>query len=372
MSDLVQLVLLAAGSAALVELAGATALHLLVGRSLRLQAAVVALTGVAAVAGGAWAAATAMFVSLHDLNVLGAVLLSAGLVGTGAAVLLGRRVGRDCRALVEVARRVGSGEPAVRAGRSATRELDALARELERMSSQLDEARVREAGLEASRRELVAWVSHDLRTPLAAVRAMAEALEDGVVGDPVTVARYHRQLGLEAERLAGLVDDLFELSRTQAGLVDLRPERVSLADLVSDALAGAAPLAEAKGVHLEGHLDGTVPELTLSTREVARALRNVLDNAIRHTPSERTVTVTVGAEDGKAYVALADCCGGIPEGDLARVFDVAFRGEQARTPGGGGGFGLAIAQGLVEAHGGEITVGNEEGGCRFVVRLPLP
>ncbi|MGH9005781.1 MAG: sensor histidine kinase, partial [Acidimicrobiia bacterium] len=235
----------------------------------------------------------------------------------------------------------------------------------------LDQARTRERTLEASRRELVAWVSHDLRSPLAAIRAMAEALEDGVVSDPDTVANYHHRLSGEVDRLAGLVDDLFELSRTQAGVLRLQVEMVSLSDIVSDALSGAVPVAEAKGVRLEGHLRGACPELELSTPEVARALRNLLENAIRHTPADGTVSVEAGVEGDAAYVSVVDACGGIPETDLERVFDVAFRGEAARTPGRGAGLGLAIARGMVEAHGGEIDVRNEPEGCRFTVRLPL-
>jgi signal transduction histidine kinase len=370
-SDRAELALIAGTAAAIVGLAGATALRALRHRTLAAQAAAVALTGVVAVAGGAWAAANAMFVSAHDLEALGVVLAAAGLVAIAVALVLGRRVGRDSRALVDVARRIGRGEAGVGAGRPGTAELDTLARELERMSAQLDQARARERALEASRRELVAWVSHDLRTPLAAVRAMAEALEDGVVSDSATVARYHRQLGLEVDRLAVLVDDLFELSRTQAGVLELHLEPVALGDLISDALAGAAPVAQAKGVHLEGRLDGPTPELALSTPEVARALRNLLENAIRHTPADGTVRVEAGVDDGHAYVAVADACGGIPEPDLERVFDVAFRGEMARTPGAGAGLGLAIARGMVEAHGGELTVGNDGPGCRFIVRLPM-
>ena len=370
-NDRAQLALVAGGAAGAVGLAGAGALSAFARRPLSLQASAVALTAVAAVAVGAWAAANAMFVSTHDLDALGVVLAAAGLVGVGAAVLLGRRVGRASRSLVEVARRIGEGEVGVEAGNPATTELAALARELERMSAALETARAREHALEASRRELVAWVSHDLRTPLAAIRAMAEALEDGVVSDPATVARYHRQVSLEVDRLAALVDDLFELSRTQAGVMELHREPVALADLISDALAGAAPVAQAKGVRLEGRLDGPTPELALSTPEVARALRNLLENAIRHTPADGTVSVEAGVDGGVAYVAVADACGGIPDPDLERVFDVAFRGEAARTPGGGTGLGLAIARGMVEAHGGELVVANHGPGCRFVVRFPL-
>ena len=356
--------------------AGLVALHLLRNRRLGVQAASVALTGVVAVASGAWAVSHAMFQSHHDFQVLWVVLAAAALVGGGTAVLLGRRVEAASQSLVEKTRRIGAADGTGSDRREqpvATLELARLGRELDEMSVALDAARARERALEGSRRELVAWVSHDLRSPLAAIRAMAEALEDGVVSDPATVARYHHQLVVEVDRLAGLVDDLFELSRTQAGVLALEMEKVSLSDLVSDALAGAVPVARAKGVRLEGRMEGTAPVLELSAAEVARALRNLLENAIRHTPTDGTVMVEAGVAGPDAYVSVLDTCGGIPEVDLDRVFDIAFRGEAARTPGhgGGAGLGLAIARGMVEAHGGEISVGNEDGGCRFTVRLPL-
>ncbi len=202
---------------------------------------------------------------------------------------------------------------------------------------------------------------------------MAEALEDGVVSDPETVARYYRIVATESERLAGLVDDLFELSRIQAGALRLDVAPVSLGDLVSDALSAASLIAEVKGVRLEGRLKGSAPEVPASTPELSRALRNLLENAIRHTPSEGSVLVEAGVDGDRAYVSVADGCGGIPEADLDRVFDLAFRGEAARTPepDGGAGLGLAIARGIAEAHRGAITVRNENGGCLFTLRLPL-
>jgi signal transduction histidine kinase len=252
-------------------------------------------------------------------------------------------------------------------------ELATLAAELQAMSKRLDEARARERSLDASRRELVAWVSHDLRTPLAGLRAVAEALEDGLALDEVTRTRYHRALRIETERLAHLVDELFELSVIQAGALRLQVERTSLGDLVSDEIAAAALAARTKRVRVEGRVNGPAPEIELSPPEVGRVLRNLLENAIRHTPSDGSVWVETGVEDGGAFVSVSDECGGIPEPDLRRVFDPSFRGEAARTPrpDGGAGLGLAIARGIIEAHRGEISVHNEGAGCRFTVRLPL-
>jgi signal transduction histidine kinase len=219
----------------------------------------------------------------------------------------------------------------------------------------------------------VAWVSHDLRTPLAGIRAMFEALEDGVVADPETVSRYHRTMRVEADRLAGLVEDLFELSRINAGAPRADPQPVPLSDLVSDAIAGAAAAAAKKGVVLDGAEADPALAAELSSPDLARVVRNLLDNAIRHTPAGGEVVVEATVEGGDTVVSVRDSCGGIADHDLDRVFDLAYRGDRARTPGddGGAGLGLAIARGLVEAHAGRIEVRNEAPGCRFTVRVPL-
>lgn len=305
-------------------------------RSIAANVSAVVLTAVAAITAGVVASASAMFISSHDLRVLLFVLAVAGLASLANALWLGRRLAAE--------------------------------------SVWAAQARERERSLEASRRELVAWVSHDLRTPLAGLRAMAEALADGVVTDPSTVDSYHDRLRMETDRMSALVDDLFELSRINAGALRLTLESVDLADVVSDAVASAAPVAAANGVRLVAQ-PGTYPAVRASETELGRVLRNLLSNAIRHTPADGEVTVTGGAEEGAAWLSVADACGGIPEGDLPRVFDVAFRGTRSRTPPpgpapAGAGLGLAIARGLVEAHHGEIAVSNTPSGCRFVIRLP--
>jgi signal transduction histidine kinase len=370
-ADAVSMVAWAAGAAGVAGLVGAGALWAMKRSSIGVQVAIVALTSVAAVAAGAFVSANKMFFSLHDLRSLLVVLVAAGTVGLIAATILAARVARASASLGEATERIGAGEVFRPTSSPSATEFEDLAKHLESMSAKLEEARRRERALDTSRRELIAWVSHDLRTPLAGIRAMAEALEDGVVVDPETTARYHHAMRVETDRLAGLVDDLFELSRINAGTLRLQMERASLGDLVSDALAAAAASADARGVKLEGRLTSDAPELDLSVPEMARVFRNLLENAIRHTPSDGTVTVEAGIEGENAYVAVADSCGGIPQSDIDRVFDVAFRGQSARTPDGGTGLGLAIASGIVKAHHGEIDVRNQGAGCRFVVRLPL-
>jgi signal transduction histidine kinase len=369
-SHALELVIVAGATATAAVCLGAIALRALRGRSVAAQAVVVALSAIGAVAVGVRVAAHRMLVSSDDVAVLDVALAAAGAVAIAGALLLGRRVGRAEQTLVAAARQVGTTGPVGTTGVDAPRELTRLARELDETWTRLNDARERERALETSRRELVAWVSHDLRTPLAGIRAIAEALEDGVVSDAETTRRYHRTLREEADHLTALVDDLFELSRTQAGVIQLELERISLGDLVSDALAGATPVAAAKGVHLVGQLDGTAPELSASAPELLRVLRNILENAIRHTPADGTVVVEAGTARDEAFVSVLDSGGGIPSDDLPRVFDVAFRGDPARSS-GGAGLGLAIARSLVEAHNGAITVANENGGARFTIVLPL-
>ncbi|SEP29966.1 sensor histidine kinase [Amycolatopsis saalfeldensis] len=250
-----------------------------------------------------------------------------------------------------------------------------LGRAIARRSVWEREARERERAAEQSRRELVAWISHDLRSPLAGIQAMAEALADGVVCERSEVADYAQRISGESTRLSGMVGDLFELSRITAGALRLTMSAVPLRDVVSDAVAAQSPVAERKRVRVLENGEAW-PVVSGSDPELARIVRNLVSNAIRHTPPDGTVAVQIDIDGDQALLAVDDSCGGIPDDEIGRVFDVAFRGTQARTPErsgttSGGGLGLAIAKGLVEAHRGHIGVHNHGPGCRFEVRLPL-
>ncbi len=167
-----------------------------------------------------------------------------------------------------------------------------------------------------------------------------------------------------------MVDDLFELSRIQAGALRVTSEAVEVRELVDDVVAGSLPMAEAGGVRLG--VDAEPAQVRGDAAELARVLANLVVNAIRHTPSDGTVQVTGGSDGTEVVLAVSDGCGGLAEHDLERVFDAGWRGTPARTPGpdGGAGLGLAIARGIVEAHAGRIAVTNTPAGCRFEVRLP--
>jgi signal transduction histidine kinase len=313
-----------------------------------------------------------MMGSTSDRDVMIDLMSIAGLAGFAVAMFVGRRLITASHALSAAVQGVSETGVYVAPQMTLPAELNDLSHELAVTHERLMEARSRERALETSRRELVAWVSHDLRTPLAGLRAMAEALEDQVVVDPRTVSQYHTQIRREVDRLTAMIDDLFELSRIHAGALRLSRRMVGLEDLVAEVVASAEPVARAKGIRLSGAAVRGMP-VFVDSAEMGRALRNLVTNAIRHTPSDGGIEVLAEVQSGMACVSVSDACGGIPPGDLPRVFDVAFRGESARTPGPqeGAGLGLSIARGIVEAHSGQIAVRNAGPGCQFLVRLPL-
>lgn len=367
MRDTFLIALYAFAGAAGTGLLGAAALRLLRRRSLTASLTVVAAVGVVAMLAGTLAVAWAMFLSPHDLSVVTTVVAMAAVVSLATALVLGRWVVARSRELVLAARSFGEDGDFAAPPVPATAELAEVSRELAATSAKLAESRERERALETSRRELVAWISHDLRTPLAGLRAMSEALEDGVATDP---DRYHKQIRTEVERLNDMVGDLFELSRIHAGTLALSPSRMSVYDLVGDALAGVDPLAREYGVRLVGDRVEQVP-VEVDGKEMSRVLGNLLVNAIRRTPPDGTVAVAAErSAEGAVVLSVTDGCGGIPEEDLPRVFDTGWRGTHARTPPAGAGLGLAIVRGIVEAHRGRATVHNIPGGCRFEVTLP--
>lgn len=331
---IVSIAVVVAASAGFAGMAAWVVLRALSRGSLRHAVLVPPVAVVLAMVLGIAVAVRLMVVSAHDAAVTIATSVAAGLAAAAVGTWLASRVSE-----LEASAARASAEQAVR-----------------------EQA-------ELARRELVAGLSHDLRTPLAGLRAMAEALEDGVAEEP---ERYLKQIRGEVERLTEMVDDLFEVSRLHAGGLTLAPERLALSDVVGEAVAIAEPLARDAGVGLEAHLGADVP-VEVDARAMTRVVGNLLVNAIRHTPMDGVVRVSAGMDtDGWGLVRVLDQCGGIAEGHLDRVFDLGWQAAPARTPGAGSGagLGLAIVRGLVAAHGGEASVRNVDHGCRFQLRLP--
>ena len=371
--DVGVLVAVSAGSSVVVTAAGLGLLRAARRRPLRDAALIVALTPVVTVVVAATAATMWMFLSKKQFGVLIATVVFAGIGGIVTSMVLARTLMRGSDALRAAANALARGEPYVGPTGTPSAELEALAAELEAAHAALDESRRHDRAIEESRRELIAWVSHDLRTPLAGIRAMAEALEDNVVFTDEDRALYHRRIRLEVDRLARMVDDLFELSRIHAGALQLSLRRMGLTDVVREAVATAAPVASAKGIRLaESGLETDGSLVDVDPYALTRVVGNLLGNAIRHTPHDGSVDIRMEHGEEFVYVSISDECGGIAEADIERVFEVAFRGTPARTPSpdGGAGFGLAIARGIVHAHNGRIGAENVGPGCRFTIALP--
>ncbi len=382
MGDMLTIVLVTVAVCVGTALLGAVALRLVQMRSLTWSIVVAALIPLVAVTASVVLNVQLMFISAHDSTAVSVALACATVIGVLLSFVLGRRVATGSRRLTSALRDLGSvsrhGDPPRPVAEIPTSgqpgEIVALAEELAATRERLANAQQRARALEDSRRELVAFLSHDLRTPLAGLRALAEGLEDGVIEDRTAALHQMRQT---VDRMSGLVGDLFELSRLHAPTASTTPQRsmVSLVELAHDVTGELAAHSRRREVQLR--LDVPAGDDRLAVRgnadELARALTNLVGNAIRHTPSGGTVVVTTRrAADGRIEVGVTDGCGGIPAPDLERVFDVGWRATPERgTPDdAGAGLGLAIAKGVIEAHAGSIGVENVDGGCRFGVRLP--
>jgi signal transduction histidine kinase len=218
---------------------------------------------------------------------------------------------------------------------------------------------------------LIAWVSHDLQTPLASIRAILEALYDGVVAEPETVKRYLNTAQRDVRSLSALIDDLFQMAQLDAGGIPLEKAESSLADLISDTLESFSELASRQGVTLEGSAQPDVDPVLMDTQRIGRVLNNLVGNALRHTPAGGKVEVRARRTGPGVEVTVRDSGEGIRPEDLPRIFESFFRGEKSRSRAtGGSGLGLAIARGIVQAHGGDIAVTSQPGDTRFTFTFP--
>jgi signal transduction histidine kinase len=347
----------------------AVAGRLLARTSLAQRFVAIGALGAAIALANLWVLSRQMFVSEHDATLLAALMLYSLGAGIGAAVVTARTAARAIGRLGATARALGDGDLGIRAGDlGAGPELDGLARTLDEMAARLQVAQQRERDAEATRRDLISAVSHDLRTPLASLRAMVEAIDDGVVDDPATVRRYTGEMRRSVSQLVAMVDDLFELVQLDAGAIEAESERARLGEVVRSAVAAVRMQAEEKGLALVTDLNGT--EDAPCSPRLVRVLQNLLVNAVRHTPADGTVRVEAHRSASALELAVADTGEGIAAEHLDRVFEPFFRADPSRH-GAGAGLGLALAKRIVEALGGGISAETgPSGGARFAVRLP--
>jgi two-component system sensor histidine kinase SaeS len=317
--------------------------------------------------------ASAMMISTHDLSLLGLLLgYSVAIAGIYSA-LVSASIGDSLKELVAAARRMAAGDLSTRVPRSHEREMAELADAFNLMASRLEAAFARQRELEEARQGLIASVSHDLRTPLASLRVMVEAIADGVADDPATVRRYIAAMERETVSLGKLIDDLFEIARLDAGQVTLKLEPSPIATLVLETLESMDAQAVRQGIVLRSDVDRAVPPVMIDPDRIQRVLYNLIQNAIRHTPADGSVVVQVLDRGPEVQVSVSDTGEGIADSDLPHVFERFYRGDKARSrdDGVGAGLGLTIARRLVETHGGRIWVAQPpEGGSVFSFTLP--
>lgn len=379
MNDLATILGLTLGACLLVGLIGAWLLHLLRRRSLRYQLTIATLVPVVAVAATVVINVQFMFLSPHDSAVILVALLTSLAVAVLAAWLVLRRiieastqVGAGLHQLVQDSEPSSAGSHASdeSVARELPQELASVVADLAEARQTLAESRARERAAEQARRELVSFMSHDLRTPLAGLRALSEGLEDGVIAD---VPRALSHLRGTVSRMTGLVDDLFALSRVQGEPAIKEQRLMSLTEVITDVATESAATAAARDVRIDLEVPADDRLAVLGAPDdLARALANLVSNAVRHTDPGLSVRVSGRrGDDGRVQVAVVDACGGIAEDNLSRVFDTGWRGTPSRSgDDGGAGLGLAIARGVVQSHAGQIGVRNVDGGCSFEVDLP--
>lgn len=326
--------------------------------SIRAQLVALALVAVG-VPTGAILASGIVMLKPHDFAEILAVAAVSALVALAAALALGRRILKPLASLRAASAQLAAGDLSARAPERGPRELHELSASFNEMATSLEQ-------LFDARRELVAWASHDLRTPLASLRAMIEALED----DLAEPGEYLEAIRTQTDILSGLVEDLFELARIDAGALTLELKDAPLEELVARCLSSLDAEAKARGVELASRGEAVV---RIAPDKIERVLMNLVANAVRHSPPQGAVSVVVEPDTDHVVVAVEDTGAGLGAGAPERMFDRFWRADESRArTSGGAGLGLAIARGLVQAHGGTIWAENRDGGgARVAFTLPL-
>jgi signal transduction histidine kinase len=369
-SDLWIILLTTLGCTSVVFLVAAVVLRTARRASIGWRIAVIVAAAIASIAGSTVAISAGMYISAHDVEALFWIVSVSSVFSLVGAWLVARGVRRSLAGLTESARRIADGEVVLRRSGEA-KELAGMSAQLAETSERLAAARAELERLDAARRTFFSWISHDLRTPLTGVRALAEALEDGVVADP---ADYVSRIRQQADTMSRMVDDLFELSRLQSGTLRPRCEHVGLLDLVSDAVSDVRTLAEARDISI-AHGEVGPDTVWADPYLLGRVLVNLVGNAVRHAPVGSTIVVSALRTPTATVIGVLDRGVGVPEADLDRMFEVGWLADSARTPertpgASGAGLGLAIVRAIVEAHEGTVRAEHRPEGFQLAVELP--
>ena len=321
-----------------------------------------------------WFTAKLMFFNEHDLKLSLVLLFFASGIAMSLGYFLSATLTAKISRLSEAACYISEGDLQVRVPVQGRDEMAALAISFNEMATQLEEAAQKQQELERMRRDLIAWVGHDLRTPLASIRAIVEALADGVVEEEEEVKRYLRTAKRDIRSLSLLIDDLFEMAQLDAGGLPLSKQAISISDLLSDTLESFSTIARQHDVKLEGAVEPGSDPVFVDAQKVERVLSNLISNAIRHTPANGSIHVSVAPNKKQVEIKVCDTGSGISEEDLPHIFERFYRGDKSRNRStGGSGLGLAISKRIVQAHDGQINAESEVGkGTCISFTLPRP
>lgn len=319
-----------------------------------------------------WIIARLMFASQHDLLLATVLLAFATLIAMSLGFFLSEAITDRIQMLNRAARNLAQGNFNIRMDDRGRDEMASLAASFNEMTAYLRAAEQKQKELETMRRDLIAWISHDLRTPLTSIRAILEALGDGVVEDPATAQRYMETAQRDIRSLSNLIDDLFEMAQVDAGGLKVNLEPGSLTDLISDTIESFSELAKRQEITLTGSVEPGTDPVQMDAQRMGRVLANLVGNAIRYTSPGGQIHICAERGAEGVTVAVRDSGDGIKPEDLPHVFERFYRGEKSRNRAtGGSGLGLAIAKGVIQAHGGQIGVTSEAGeGTRFFFTLP--
>jgi signal transduction histidine kinase len=320
-----------------------------------------------------WVTAQLMFADEHDLRLASVLLLFATSIAFVIGHFLSSTIVDRINKLQKIAVNVSEGDFTHRTDIPGRDEIANLAKSLNTMAEKLELAEKQQREMEKLHRDLIAWVSHDLQTPLTSIRAMVEALSDGIIDDHKTANRYFNAIQREVDSLSSLIDDLFQMAQMDAGGITLEIETNSLSDLISDTLETFTELASRHKVEITGHVKDDIQSIRFDAQQIGRVLNNLLVNALHFTPPNGTVQVSAEMDQKFVKVTVSDSGPGISHDDLPYIFNRFYRGEKSRNrETGGAGLGLAIAKGIVEAHGGSISANSIVGkGTKITFTLPL-
>jgi signal transduction histidine kinase len=315
-----------------------------------------------------WLTARLMFADQHDLLLGTVLLIFAGAIAMALGYLLSSSFLDRIQSLDRAAKKIAAGNLSIRVPIEGRDELAELAHSFNDMASQLLESSKKQKELERLRKELIAWIGHDLQTPLTSISAVIEALADGMVQDPEMEQRYFDTAKKNISSLSHLIDDMFQMAQIDAGGLELHIESVSISDLISDTLESFTELAKRRHITLQGSVSPDLEEVQIDARRINRVLNNLIDNALKHSPDNGLVEVRSNKFEKGIIVEVIDNGDGISQEDLPHIFDLFYRGDiSRRSSTSGTGLGLAISKGIIAAHGGEIKVDSQPGLTCFTI-----